>query len=103
MSVEVRPVVLRSPSLLLSLVTEWISGNRSQTIQWSLTSNADVIFHRATLQSPVLFTEKDYQATWGALYYAIKAVRDSYKSTFLLDLVMVHAGGKCHVPNRGGS
>ena len=72
-------------------------------IQWNLTSNADVIFHRVALQTPVFFSEIDYQATWGALYYAIKAVRDSYKSTFLLGLVVVHAGGKYHVPNRGGS
>ena len=102
MSAEVRPVVLRSPYLLLSLVTEWNSGNRSQTIQWKSTSNPDVIFHNVTLQTPVSFKEFMYQARWGALYYAMKAVSDSYQSYFLLDLAMFHAGGRCHVPNRAG-
>ena len=101
MSVEVRAVVLRSPSLPLSLVTEWNSGDRSQTILWNPTSNADVVFHSVTLQTPALFTEVIDQAEWGTLYYATKAVRDSYKLTFLLDSVMVYAGWKCHVPNRG--
>ena len=102
MSAEVRAVVLRSPSLLLSLVTEWNSGDRSQTILWNSTSNADAIFHSVTLQKPALFTEVIDQAEWGTLYYAMKAVRDGYQITFLLDLVMVYAGGKCHVPNRVG-
>ncbi|KAF8497614.1 hypothetical protein F5888DRAFT_1613618 [Russula emetica] len=52
---------------------EWNSGNRSNTILWSSTSNADVIFHNVTLQSPVLFFEILDQAEWGNLYYAMKA------------------------------
>ena len=68
-------VVLRSPSLHLSLVTEWSSGDRSQTILWSSSSNTDVIFHRVTLQTPAVFTEVMGQADWGTLYYAMKAVR----------------------------
>ena len=102
MSAEVRAVVLWSPSLHLSFVTEWNSGDRKQKILWSSTSNADVIFHRVTLQTQAVFTEVIDQAEWGTLYYAMKAVRDSYQFTFLLDLVMVYAGGKCHVPNRAG-
>ena len=98
MSAEVRTIVLQSPSFLLSFVTEWNSGDRTQTIMWSSTSNADVIFHRVTLKSPELFTEVINQAEWGTLYYAMKAVRDSYRS-FLLDLIMLNAGRKCHVPN----
>jgi hypothetical protein len=93
MSPEVRAVVLRNPSLLLSLVTEWNSGNRSHTILWNSTSNADVIFHSVSLQTPAVFTEIIDQAEWGALYYAMKAVRDSYQLTFLLDdLVMSMQG-----------
>jgi hypothetical protein len=106
MSAEVCAVIPRSPSLLLSLVTEWNSGDRSQTIRWSSTPYADVIFHSVTLQTQtqisVVFTEVIDQAEWGTLYYAMKAVRDGYQLTFLLDLVMVYAGGKCHVPNRVG-
>ena len=102
MSAEVRTIVLRSPSFLLSLVTEWNSGDRSQTILWSSTSNSDVIFHHVTLQSPKLFTEVINQAEWGTLYYAMKAVRDSHQYSFLLDLVMIYAGARCHVPNRVG-
>jgi hypothetical protein len=99
MSAEVRAVDLRSPSLLFSLVTEWNSGDKSKTIQWTTSPDADVIFHRVTLQTPVI-TEVEHQAEWGALYYAMKAVRDSHQITFLLDLVMVYAGYKCHEPNR---
>jgi Domain of unknown function (DUF5127) len=102
MSAEVRTVVLRSPSLLLSLVTEWNSGDRSQTIRWNSTNDADVIFHLVTLQTPALFTEVIDQAEWGTLYYAMKDVRDSYQLTSSLDLVMVYAGGKYHVPSRVG-
>jgi hypothetical protein len=101
MSAGVRAVVLLSPSLILSLVTEWNSGDRSQTIRWNSTSDADVIFHRVTLQTPELFTEVIDQAEWGTLYYAMKAVRDSYQLTFLLDSVM-DAGGKYHVSNCRG-
>ena len=102
MSVEVRPVVLRRSSLILSFVTEWNSGDRTKTILWNSMPNPDVISHRVTLQIPQLFTEVINQADWGTLYYAMKAVRDNYQSYFLLDLVMVHTGGRCHVPNRVG-
>ena len=78
MSAEVRKIVLRSPTLLLRLDTEWSSGNRSQAILWKSTSNPDVIFHNVTLQTPELFRELSYQARWGALYYAMKAVSDTY-------------------------
>ena len=102
MSAEVQLVILRSPFLPLSFVTEWVSGNRSQTILWNSTSNSDVIFHNVTLQTPILFRELSFQAEWGNLYYAMKAVRDNHQSSFLLYLFMIHAGGKCHVPNRVG-
>ncbi|KAF8497612.1 hypothetical protein F5888DRAFT_1923669 [Russula emetica] len=52
---------------------EWNSGDRSQTILWSSTSNADVIFHSVSLQTPAVFTEIINQAEWGNLYYAMKA------------------------------
>ena len=100
MSAEVRAVVLQSPPLHFSLVAEWNSGDRSQTILWNSTSNSDVIFHRVTLQAPSLFTEVIGQADWGTLYFAMKAVRDCYQFTLLTDPIMVYAGGKCHVPNR---
>ena len=82
MSAEVRTVVLRSSPLFLNLVTEWNSGDRSQTILWSPTSDADVVYHRVTLKTPVPFTEIINQAEWGTLYYAMKAVRDDYQFTF---------------------
>jgi Domain of unknown function (DUF5127) len=106
MSAGVRAVVLLSPSLPLSLVAEWSSGDRLQTIMWSLHSTPDtnVIYHSVTLQTSAVFAEVINQAEWGILYYAMKAVRDTYQLTFLLDLDMVYAGarGKCHVPRRVG-
>ena len=82
MSAEVRAFVLRSPLLCLSFFTEWNSGDRTQKILWNSTSNADVIFHRVTLQTQTVFTEVTDQAEWGTLYYAMKAVRDRYQFTF---------------------
>jgi Domain of unknown function (DUF5127) len=84
-SAGVRAVVLRNPILFLSLVTEWNSGDRTLTIVWNSTSNANVIFHYVTLQTPVVFTENLNQAEWGTLYYAMKAVRDNNQLTFFLD------------------
>jgi hypothetical protein len=100
---EARAVVLRSPSLLLSLVTEWTTVDRSQTVQWSTSDpDADVFFYQVTYQTSksVTFVEAENQAEWGTLYFAMKAVRDSHQITFLLDLVMVYAGYECHAPNR---
>jgi hypothetical protein len=74
MSAEVRPVVLRSPSFLLSFAAEWNSGDRTQKIQWHSTFNSDVIFHSVTLQTLATFTEIVDQAQWGTLYYAMQAV-----------------------------
>jgi hypothetical protein len=75
MSVEVRRlVVLRNTSFLLSFVTEWNSGDRTQKILWHSTSNFDVVFHSVTLQTPATFTEILDQAQWGTLYYAMTAV-----------------------------
>jgi len=55
---------------------EWMSGDRSQYIQWNVTSNTDVIYHTVTLQDPTLFSEVGAQAEWGTLYYAMKTVSD---------------------------
>jgi Domain of unknown function (DUF5127) len=74
MSAEVRPIVLRSPSSLLTFVTEWNSGDRTQNILWHSTFNSDVVFHSVTLQTSATFMEILDQAEWGTLYYAMKAV-----------------------------
>jgi len=74
MSAEVRAIVLRSLLFCPSFVTEWNSGDRTQTILWTPTSNADVVFHSVTLQTQVKFTEVVDQAEWGTLYYAMQAV-----------------------------
>ena len=82
MSVEVREIVLRSPSCFSSCVAEWNSGNRGQTIQWNTTSNADVIYHSVKLQTQAVLNEISNQAEWGNLYYAIKPVSNSSLSSF---------------------
>ena len=58
------------------IAAEWMSGDRSQYIQWNVTSNTDVIYHTVTLQDPTLFSEVGTQAEWGTLYYAMKTVSD---------------------------
>ena len=60
--------------VLISFATEWNSGDRTQKILWTSTSNSDVVFHSVTLQTPVTFKEILDQAEWGTLYYAMKAV-----------------------------
>ncbi|KAF8497594.1 hypothetical protein F5888DRAFT_301200 [Russula emetica] len=52
---------------------EWNSGDRTQTILWTPTSNANVVFHSVTLQTQVKFMEVIDQAEWGTLYYAMQA------------------------------
>jgi hypothetical protein len=73
-SAEVRPIVIRSPSLLFSFVLEWNSGDRTKTILWSPSTTAELLFHSVQLQSQAEFTEIIDQAEWGFLYYAMLAV-----------------------------
>ena len=73
-SLEVRPIVLRSLSSHFSFVLEWSSGDRTKTISWIPSSNADVVFHTVALQTQAKFTEIAGQAEWGTLYYAMLAV-----------------------------
>ena len=51
MSAEVCAIALRSQLFCPSSVTEWNSGDRTQTILWNPTSNTDVVFHGVTLQA----------------------------------------------------
>ena len=60
-----------------------MSGDRSQYIQWNVTSNTDAIYHTVTLQNSDLFSEVGAQAEWGTLYYAMKTVSDDGLSIFV--------------------
>ncbi|KAN0141387.1 DUF1793 domain containing protein [Lactarius tabidus] len=68
---------------------QWLSGDPSQEIEWSTTSNDNVIYHTAELQNPAVFNEINTQADWGTLYYAMKSVGNI---TFKTDI-----GGNCRV------
>ena len=65
-------MVLRSASLLLSFVAEWISGDRMQQISWFPTISANAVIHNVGLQKQETLTETLDQAEWGTLYYAMK-------------------------------
>jgi hypothetical protein len=82
-SLEVREVVLRNMSCLVDITAEWMSGNRTQDIQWNVTSNTNVIYHTVTLENPVMFSEVGVQAEWGTLYYAMTSVSDKGPSVFV--------------------
>jgi hypothetical protein len=69
--------ILSSLPLCLNSIAEWLSGDRSQEIGWSTTSNKDLIYHTVGLQDPAVFSEINTQADWGTLYYAMKSVRDT--------------------------
>ena len=77
MSVDVggllRVIVIPVP-LYLDIIAEWLSGDRSQEIRWSPTSDKNLIYHTIGLQDPADFNEIDTQADWGTLYYAMKSV-----------------------------
>jgi Domain of unknown function (DUF5127) len=66
----------RSPKPVISpqLRSEWNSGDRTQTILWTTTSNANDVYHSISLQTQVKFMEVIDQAEWGTLYYAMQAV-----------------------------
>ena len=74
--VQVRQVVHHFSVLwCLKVVAEWMSGDRSQIVIWSTTTNSDVVYHSVTLQNPTLFEEIDTQQEWGTLHIAMKSVR----------------------------
>ena len=83
------PSFLRNSPFCPSFVTEWNSGDRSQTILWTTTANTDVVFHSVSLQKQVKFTEVIDQAEWGTLYYAMQAVSRSPSICFLYSLSMM--------------
>jgi hypothetical protein len=77
-SVEVGEVlIVGPPPLYLNMAAEWLSGDNSQMIAWSTTNNSDLIYHLAGLENPAEFTESNYRAEWGTLYYAMKSVSDN--------------------------
>ena len=58
----------------VKIITEWLSGDSSQDIQWSTTSNTNLIYHMVELQNQAVFSEINSQAEWGTLYYAMRNV-----------------------------
>ena len=85
MSVEVGELFTIVPVLLyLNIVTEWLSGDKSQIISWSTTNTSELIYHSAGLEHPAEFTEISNQAEWGTLYYAMKSVSDNGDLHFAL-------------------
>ena len=77
-SVQVRQVVYRFSALwCLKVVAEWMSGDRSQIITWSTTTNSNVVYHSVSLQNPTLFEEIATQQEWGTLHIAMKSVREN--------------------------
>ena len=77
MSAVVRAIVLQSLLIFSISVVEWFSGDRNQEIVWNTMSYADVIYHRVTLQTQIIFGEDLLKAAWGTLYYAMQAVSDT--------------------------
>ena len=87
MSVEVGEVLIVMPFGLSQTITEWLSGDRSQEIEWSTTSDKNLIYHKVELQNPATFNEINSQADWGTLYYAMGNV--SVNGTVYISLVIV--------------
>ena len=99
--VEVRTTILRSPLRLLSFVTEWISGDRTQKILWNTTFDSFAIYHNVTLQTLAIYTEVLDQPEWGTLYFATKSV--SFMAFyFLFHLTVNDVGNQSQFPKRIG-
>jgi hypothetical protein len=99
--VEVLEIILRSASFLLSPVTEWLSGNRTQKILWNTTFDSQAIFHNVTLQTPAIYTEILDQPEWGTLYFATPGV--SFMAIYLhFPLTVYDAESPCQLPKRIG-
>ena len=67
-------IIPRSSSFLLSFVTEWLSGDRTQKIIWNTTFDSFATYHNVTLQTPAIYTEIHDQPEWGTLYFAKSSV-----------------------------
>src|SRR6266849_1135547 len=87
-SVEVRAIILRSSSFLLSFVIEWISGDRTQQILWNSTLDYDAIFHNVTLQTSAMYTEILDRPEWGTLYFATPSSLTPSVSLNAIDLFL---------------
>ena len=82
---------LGSASFLFSFVTEWLSGDRTQKILWSTTSNPDVVLHSVTLQTQAIYTEILDQPEWGTLYFATPGVSLRLSNAFPLSRCMMQS------------
>ncbi|QRV94234.1 glutaminase GtaA [Ceratobasidium sp. AG-Ba] len=49
---------------------EWVTGDNSQTAQWSTVTDDNIVLHKMFLQSPSPYVESSQRAQWGALYFA---------------------------------
>ena len=70
------------------IMPEWLSGDRTQEIEWNTTSNINATYHTVELQNPAVFNEINSQADWGTLYYAMKSVSGS--DTICISLLIVN-------------
>ena len=100
MSVEVHEFASRT-YIYSKPVIEWNSGDRSQVIDWSVTSTGNVIYHTVKLQNPVLFEENSSQAEWGSFYYAMGSVSDS-SVIYTLSLIVSDLGKKYLIQDSSG-
>ncbi len=91
-SVEVRAIILRSPSFLLSFVIEWISGDRTQKILWNSTSYGVITLYNVTLQTSAMYTEILDQPEWGTLYFATPGFVEPGVSFMAIDLLLSSHG-----------
>lgn len=53
------------------LSTEWVSGDRSASVQWDYgVTDDEVAYHRIQRQTQLLFSESKDQSEWGSWYWA---------------------------------
>jgi hypothetical protein len=64
-----------------SVVLEFVSGDRSDSVQWNYGTTDNIAYHEVFKQTPLLFSEKSNQGEWGNWYYATDATNSlTYQS-----------------------
>ncbi|KAG8753718.1 hypothetical protein FRC12_011450 [Ceratobasidium sp. 428] len=57
-------------AVYMDISGEWITGDNSQTAQWSTVTDNNVVLHKMFLQSPATYIESSQRAQWGTVYFA---------------------------------
>ncbi|KAF8745765.1 hypothetical protein RHS02_01031, partial [Rhizoctonia solani] len=56
-------------SVYTDISGEFVTGDTTQTVEWS-TTTGNIVLHKMYLQQPIVYNERQQRAQWGAMYLA---------------------------------